>query len=409
MNSFQTAVVGGGAAGLMAAITAAQQGRAVALLEGNTRLGRKILISGNGRCNLTNRDADSVEHYHGSHREFTAGVLKRYPVKETLAFFAEMGLECKTATLGRLFPVTDQAATVLNLLEDKLYELGVNLVTEAKIKELRLGAHFELEANDGRTWKADRVILATGGISIPKLGADDSGMQLAAVFGHQRTALYPGLVPLCGGDKLVHAMHGAKIHAALRVELPTGQVCIDEGDLLFTKYGVSGLAILNLSAKIVPFLEKGELDVIINLLPGKSSEEVSDRLKARWQHNGQQSVALNLSSLFPDKIAHAVLEKLQVCGDTQVSRLSKKHRWAIANHLTKLPVRIREPRSFEFAEVTIGGVKSEEVNPETMESKLVPGCYLAGEMLNVHGDLGGYNFQWAWSSGYLAGLGTGLR
>jgi predicted Rossmann fold flavoprotein len=405
----EVAVVGGGAAGLMAAISAALQGRSVVLLEGNQRLGRKILISGNGRCNLTNEDADAPEHYHGAYPDFVSAVLRRYTVADTLGFFADMGLECKSGTLGRLFPVTDQASSVLNLLEDRLIALGVQIVTDSKIMALRLGRRFELETNRGVVWMADRVILATGGVSVPKLGADSSGMQMAVDLGHIQTPLYPGLVPLCGGDKHIRSMHGAKVHAALSVTAPTGKVYGDEGDLLFTNYGISGLAVLNLSARIVPHLQKSNLQCVANLFPGHSPEVVSSRLKERWTRNGHQSVVLSLSSMVPDRIAKGILELLQIRGETPVSELPKAARWQIASTLTGLSVEVREPRPFEFAEVTIGGIKSGDVDPNTMESKLVPGVYLAGEMLNVHGDLGGYNFQWAWSSGFIAGLEAGVR
>ena len=407
MNTAQVAVIGGGAAGLMAAISAAREGRSVVLLEGNHRLGRKILISGNGRCNLTNRDADALEHYHGTYPDFVGAVLGRYSVDDTLTFFAGMGLECKIGTLGRVFPVTDQASSVLNLLEDRLSALGVQIVTDAKVTALRLGERFELETGMGDVWSADRVILATGGVSVPKLGADSSGMEMAADLGHNQTPLYPGLVPLCGGDKHIHSMHGAKVNAALSVTTPNGDVHTDEGDLLFTKYGISGLAVLNLSARIVPDLETGNLECMANLLPGWSPEKVSSNLKERWTRNSHHSVALSLASILPDRIAHGVLELLNIPGETAVSELSKAARWEIANTLTGLLVKIREPRAFEFAEVTIGGIESGDVDPHTMESRLVPGLFLAGEMLNVHGDLGGYNFQWAWSSGYVAGLEAG--
>ena len=407
MNAAQVAVIGGGAAGLMAAISAAQEGRSVVLLEGNHRLGRKILISGNGRCNLTNRDADALEHYHGTYPDFVGSVLRRYSVEDTLTFFADMGLECKTGTLGRMFPVTDQASSVLNLLEDRLNALGVQIVTDAKITALRPAERFELETARGDVWNADRVILATGGISVPKLGADSTGMLMAADLGHIQTPLYPGLVPLCGGDTHIHSMHGAKVSAALSIATPNGDVHRDEGDLLFTKYGISGLAVLNLSAKIVPYLATGSLVCLANLLPGHSPEKVSLNLKERWTRNSHHGVALSLASILPDRIAYGVLDLLQIPGATVVSVLSKAARWQIANTLTGLPVEICEPRPFEFAEVTIGGIKSGDVDPRTMESRLVPGLYFAGEMLNVHGDLGGYNFQWAWSSGYVAGVEAG--
>ena len=410
MSAIQTAVVGGGAAGLMAAISAAESGRSVTLFEGNQRPGRKILISGNGRCNLTNREADSLGHYHGTHPEFIGAVLRRFRVEDTVSFFGDMGLECKTGSLGRLFPVTDQASSVLALLEDRLAVVGVRGVTGAKITRIGTdGYDFELATATGRAWHAHRVVLATGGVSMPKLGADASGMALASSLGHVRTPLHPGLVPLCGGDRHIHAMQGAKVHGALSVSVPNGRTHTEEGDVLFTKYGISGLAVLNLSARIVQYLDKNDLEVTVNLFPGRSPEEVSMDLRERWARNGHQRVALSLAAMIPDRIAHAVLALLQIASETPVSKLSKARRWALAKAVTGLAVTIHAPRPFEFAEVTIGGIEAQDVDAETLESHLVPGLYLAGEMLNVHGDLGGFNFQWAWSSGHLAGLGSGRQ
>lgn len=403
-------VVGAGAAGMVAAISAAETGRGrVLLLEGNDELGRKVLISGNGRCNLTNVSADDPGRYHGSHPRFVRPALAAFPVQETLRFFADLGIETHEEKRGRLFPRSDQARSVVDLLADRLATCGVEVCRGIRVDRLEplAGGGFRVGRSGGPLWEADRVVMCCGGVSVPKLGADDSGMRLVAALGHRATPLYPGLVALESPDPHVRRLQGVKVWARVQAE-PGRAVVADTDDLLFAKYGVSGFAILNLSAVLVRHLrEQGPLRLSVSLLPEMTAEQASQMLKERWERHPHRSLALTLAGLVHAKVARSLLEKVGLDPEQRAGGTGKRERWDLARVLTAWEIEVTGPRDFEYAEVTIGGIRTDEVDPHTLESYVVPGLYLAGEMLDVHADLGGYNFQWAWSSGHVAGQGRG--
>ncbi len=406
MKSRDSIVVGGGAAGMLAAIVAAEAGERVTLLEGSGKLGRKILISGNGRCNLTNRAADDLRHYHGTHPRFVRSALDQFRLEETLAFFADLGIEFREEKRQRLFPMSDQAQAVVDLLADRMRCLGVRVETNARVVGMGRvsgSSRFELHDAEGQCYTGARVILASGGISLARLGADRSGMDLAVDMGHRLTDLKPGLVPLISPEKYVARMQGLKVRVEVRVALKGGREAVDTDDLLFTKYGVSGFAILNLSARLVPELGSRRTLLRVNFFPGRSPEAISQLLKERWQRHPHRSLELSFAGLLSSKLVRPLLDHLGFDAAQRVDQLGKGVRWQLAQRLTNWPIAVSGPRPFDYAEVTIGGVSTEDINPDTLESFLVPGLYFAGEMIDVHADLGGFNFQWAWASGVLAG------
>jgi predicted Rossmann fold flavoprotein len=396
-------VVGGGAAGLAAAASAAARGRRVVLLEGGDRLGRKILASGNGRCNLTNVDADAPHHYHGGHRGFVGPALQRFPVRATLAWFGRLGLETRQETRGRVFPLSDQARAVVAVLADQVAVTGVSTVMGTRVRQLcPVGEGFEVRTT-GATWRCRRVILATGGPSAPRLGADRSGIDLACQLGHHAGPLLPGLVPLVSPDPWVRQMQGARVQASVSAPLDGKRRAQDRGELLFTAYGVSGPVVLNLSAQLVPLLAHGPVELAVDLFPGRSPEDLSQTLQARWEANPHRGLADSFVGLLPDRMAGPLLGSLGLPAALGVKAATKQQRWHLALGLHAWRLAVTAPRPLDFAEVTIGGIRTDEVHPETLESRLVPGLHMAGEMLDVHGDLGGFNLQWAWSSGWSAG------
>ena len=406
LKSRDCIVVGGGAAGMLAAIVAAEAGERVTLLEGSGKLGRKILISGNGRCNLTNRAADDLRHYHGTHPRFVRSALDQFRLAETLAFFAELGIEFREEKRQRLFPVSDQAQAVIDLLVDRMRCLGIRVKTNAKVVDMGRASgssRFALRDAEGQCYTSGRVIMASGGVSLARLGADRSGMDLAVGMGHRLTDLKPGLVPLISPEKYVARMQGLKVRAEVRVALKGGREAVDTDDLLFTKYGVSGFTILNLSARLVPELGAQRTVLRINFFPGRSPEAISQLLKERWQRHPHRSLELSFAGLLSSKLVRPLLAHLGFDAAQQVDQLGKGVRWQLAQCLTNWPIAVSGPRPFDYAEVTIGGVRTEDINPDTLESFLVPGLYFAGEMVDIHADLGGFNFQWAWASGVLAG------
>ena len=402
---YQTMVVGGGAAGMMAAIVAAESGEQVVLLEGNDRLGRKILISGNGRCNLTNKDADAAKHYHCTPPSFVKPALRAFTVQDTLNFFANLGIEVKEEKRGRFFPRSDQAQAIVDVLEERLNILGVEICKGEKIKRMACGEVFSATSSSGRGWQAKRAIWASGGVSLGKLGADRSGIDWAVEAGHTCTDLYPGLVALESSDRFIQRMQGSKVWAEVSSVISTRRTVVDTDDLLFTKYGISGFTVLNLSAELVPCFEKGPIELKINLLPGKTAEQVSEILKERWEQNPHRSLEFSFTGLLSNKVVPPLLEKLKFDAEQKVAKITPNQRWQLAQGLVCLPIVATGPRSFDYAEVTIGGIDVREIDPHSMQSYIVPDLYLIGEMVNVHGDLGGFNFQWAWSSGHMAGMG----
>ena len=402
-REFDTVVMGGGAAGLMAAISAAEAGESVVVVEANSQLGRKILISGNGRCNLTNVDGDRLSHFHGANPRFIGAVLRQWPVADTLSLFADLGIETKQDKRGRLFPMSDQARSVVDVLEDRVLRLGGQIDTGARVHQVDGSDGYQVRSVDGRCWSGSRLIMASGGVSLPKLGADDSGQLLAEKLGHSRTPLYPGLVALNSDNPQVHKMHGLKVWAQVSATHSSGRVVVDIDDLLFAKYGVSGFTILNLSATLVNELCKGPVELSVNLMPGRSAEEVSQLLKDRWERNPHRTLELSFAGLLSSKLTRPLLEGHGFGRESSVQLVSKAQRWQLAQLLTDWRIVVTGPRPFEYAEVTIGGINSAEIDPHSLESYVAPGLYLTGEMVDVHGDLGGFNFQWAWSSGWVAG------
>ncbi len=403
-------VVGGGAAGMMAAIVAARLGRRVILLEAGSKLGRKILVSGNGRCNLTNLEGGDPRHYHGTHPRFVRPVLERFAVKDTLAFFRRLGVECREETRGRLFPLSDQARCIVAVLEDALQQAGVQIRTGARVVHLeREREAFVVRSVDGERFQAPALVVATGGCSAPQLGADTSGLDLVESLGHERTGLMPGLVPLVSPDPHVRRMQGSRVQA--RVSTQTGQrgETSDTGDLLFTSYGVSGPTVLYLSTYLVPLLAEGPRLLEIDFFPDKSPEQLSEQLKERWSANPHRTVERSFAGWISPRVAVPLLRSLSLPGEAVVRRMTRAQRWTLAQGLHAWPIRVTEPHSLEHAEVTIGGISTGQVDPFSLQSHLVPGLYLAGEALDVNGDWGGFNFQWAWSSGWVAGQSAAVQ
>ena len=400
---WDTAVLGGGAAGLVAAISAASEGRKVVLFEKGEKLGKKILISGNGRCNITNRTADDVRHYHGAPPPFMQSVLNYLPLSQTLSFFSDLGIEVHEEKRGRLFPQSNQAQSVVDVLADRLQQLGVRICLDTEIKAVNKSSYFRLETTKGQVYQSERLIMASGGISAGKMGADGRGMEMAVDLGHEMTELKPGLVALESKEKYLRNMQGVKIVAEVEPDIPGKNRVIDCDDLLVTSYGVSGFTILSLSARVVPHLKNGPVNLRINLFPGNSSQTISVMLRERWKKNPHRSLEMSFTGLLNKKLVRSLLRHGAFDGEQVVGNIKNQTRNDIANLLTEWSIPVHKPREFEYAEVTIGGIKTSAINPESLESYVVPGLYFAGEMLEVYGDLGGFNFQWAWASGMLAG------
>ena len=395
-------VVGAGAAGLFAAIHAARRGRHVILLDGAKKIGAKILVAGGGRCNVTHK-AVSENDYHASSRPVVRNVLRSFTVQDTIQFFRDEGVSLKEEETGKLFPTSNRARSVLDALLNAAKNSNVRLNHPRRVVGLsKTEDKFEIET-ETTPISADQVILATGGQALPKSGSDGFGYRLAKEFGHTITPrVFPALVPLIlPGGHPFRSVPGIALPARLTVTTPTGKHLAQvQGDLLLTHFGISGPAALDIShAWREAFENDNQVSVVVDLAPDQSPDETDECLRA----GGKQSIQQWLRARFPDRLAEALLEVAQATPTTACAQLTRPQRQAVRDAVHNVPLRIEGDRGWHHAEVTMGGVPLSEIRWQTMGSKHTDGLHLCGEILDVDGRIGGFNFQWAWASGYLAG------
>jgi predicted Rossmann fold flavoprotein len=403
-------VIGAGAAGLMASIqaTRAAANTSVVVLDGARKLGAKILIAGGGRCNVTHDVVDETA-FAGSTRPAIRKVLRRFGVAETVAFFAETGVELKREETGKLFPVTDDARTVLNALLGEARTRGVTIAYPRRVQFVeRRDDAFRIGGDWGQI-VASRVIIATGGMSIPKSGSDGFGYSLARALGHTTTDLFtPGLVPLTlPRDHFLCALSGITLPATLELHSATGKRLVAFTDsTLLTHFGLSGPSVLDISRYYLHALHADPAATLsVSFLPGTSGET----LDAALQSAKGKSAGAMLREQLPERLVLALCAHAHVEPSTRGDQLKREHRRALVDAATQLVLPVTGSRGYNYAEVTSGGVPLSEVRLETMESRACPGLYLCGEICDVDGRIGGYNFQWAWASGYVAGISAARR
>ncbi len=405
--SCDIAVVGGGAAGLAAAIFAAQSGAGrVVILDGAKSLGAKILVSGGGRCNVTH-DCAGPDDYNGS-RNIVRNVLAAFDVQATVKWFTSMGLEMKSEEGGKLFPVSDSARTVLAALVGRCGELKVDIQTRQRVRDVsrprKEGENFQIVTEQGEWW-ARRVILATGGRSLPLSGSDGQGWEMARRLGHGVTATYPALVPLVLEESFFHAgLSGLSQVAELSTFVDGKRMDRRSGSLLWTHFGVSGPVVMDASRHWTSARGEGRnVEMRVNLLPGKEFEQVEQWLIFEAGERAGVSMSRILRQEFPQRVAEALLGHCRIESDLPAGQLSRELRRKLVHALTALVLPIVRDRGWNYAEVTAGGVPLTEIDYRTMQSRKTKGLYLVGEMLDCDGRIGGFNFQWAWATGYLAG------
>ncbi|HEX9983732.1 MAG TPA: NAD(P)/FAD-dependent oxidoreductase [Thermoanaerobaculia bacterium] len=398
MTDYDIAIVGAGAAGLTAAIFAAGTGARVVALDGAKRIGAKILISGGGRCNVTH-DVVTPDDFNGN-RNAVAKVLRGFTVRQTLDWFVSMGVHLKREETGKMFPVTDRAASVLDALLTEARRAGAEIRTDHRVERIERG--FVLETNQGAV-HARKVILATGGRSVPKTGSDGHGFVLARALGHTVTPLFPALVPLVlEPGHWITELSGTALMAELAVRTSTGRVVRrDRGSMLFTHFGLSGPVVLDVSRHwLASRRDDPGTTLTANFLLDATFESLEAELLAEARRNPRATAASVLRGRVPERL----LERLTSV--TPLSQLSKEERRALVRAFVEHPLPVVRDRGFDYAEVTAGGVPLTEVEVSTMASRVCEGLYLCGEVLDVDGKIGGYNFQWAWASGRLAGVGA---
>ncbi len=396
-------VVGAGAAGLMAAITAGRAGQPAVVLEGASHLGAKILVSGGGRCNVTH-DVVDERSYAGSTAPAIRRVLRRFDVARTVAFFRDLGVDLKREETGKLFPVSDSSRTVLDALLRAAREAGTDLRHPWRVERVMCleGGGFRLEGAQGII-EAERLVLATGGKALPRSGSDGAGLEMARGLGHVVTPrLVPALVGLTvAAGCFVRDLSGIAVPVRLEVRAGSGRrLARIEGSLLCTHFGISGPAAMDISRHWqLATLEDGGATLVVSWLPAHSDES----LDAALRDLGGVSVLSCLARALPARLARALCEAAGVDGAVVGHTLRREDRRALVRTLLEMAVPVTGTRGWSHAEATAGGVPLSEVHLETLESRVVPGLYLCGEILDVDGRIGGFNFQWAWASGHVAG------
>lgn len=406
------AIIGAGAAGLMAAIFAgrnAPPGAKIVLLDGAKKIGAKILIAGGGRCNVTHDIVNTADYFGGTSNNTVKKILKSFSVKETTSFFNELGVELKREDTGKLFPTTDSSRTVLDALLKALHHAGVELRKESRVLKIQRdeSQRFVIQIDHATPLLADRVILATGGKALPSSGSDGFGYNLAKHLDHTITETWPALVPLVLQDNnWLTTLSGITLDVELTLSGKTGKALYKQaGPMLLAHFGVTGPAAMDMSRHLRDYPDHAPRKLTANLCPDLSFEELDQTFLDLAKKHPTRSVSVMLKRRFPERFAEALLDRfLGIDFDLPLAHLNKDDRKAICHALTALPLPVVGDRGYKFAEVTAGGVPMTELQTATMASKRCDGLYLCGEILDVDGRIGGYNFQWAWCTGRLAGL-----
>lgn len=404
-------VVGGGPAGMMAAGRAAELGARTLLVEKTYRVGSKLLVTGGGRCNITNgADLQGFISAFGGNGSFLYRALKVFSSQDLMDFFITRGLEMRTDPDGKVFPADDRAESVLALLRDYLAEHKVRLQHNTAVSGIVYRPEENLRAGgirvaDGMILEAGAVIIATGGLSYPKTGSTGDGYELARQCGHSIVPLRPGLVPLVSGEPFIRELQGLTLKDIGITVLVDGKVsAVDRGDVLFTHYGLSGPRVLVLSGPVVDALAAGRrVEFSLNLRPGCSAESFEMQLQKELESCGRKTFSVYVQDALPASLAPVFERLCAVERGRQCSMIGREDRRRIAARFTDIRIPVSRPRPIEEATITRGGIALDELNPQTMESRLVRGLYFCGEMIDLDGITGGYNLQEAFSTGFLAG------
>ncbi len=402
------AIIGAGAAGLTAAIWAGRMGaKQVVLFDTKEKIGAKILMSGGTRCNVTNREVKSTD-FHGGPSHFIKHVFEAFkPGDETIQFFKEIGVELTLEPTGKYFPVTNSAQTVLDALIQEAKQVGVALRTGVRIKEVKqAGDFFRLKDSNGVSEiLARKVILTTGGLSHPTTGSDGAGYRISKNFGHTIVNTYPALTPLLTSDRDWKSLSGITLEANLSFFKDGKKECEYRDSFLFTHFGFSGPAALDVSRHFASAKEEEHPQITASFLPKHNDESIKRAFESMQKRNPNKLIKNILADEFPlpERFVEILLRKASIRLDEPIGSCSGENWKQLARSLLHYPLEVTGVFGYAKAEVTAGGVNLKEINVSTMESKLVHGLYFAGEAMDVDGRIGGFNFQWAWSTGAIAG------
>ncbi len=405
MLVYDVAVIGGGASGLIASIFAANELKngKVAIIERNDRVGKKILSTGNGRCNFTNMDI-TLDRYHGKTPEFALSALNEFSLEKTLAFFGSIGILPRTEGKNKVFPNSLQAASVLDMLRHKVNSEGVHEICEFKCVDIKKEKEtYKLISDTQKIIECRSVVIATGGMAAPNMGNDGIGYKLLEKFGHRKTTLSPSLVQLRCPPKSVSPMKGVKLDANVSIFAEGEFLKSAFGELLFTEYGLSGPAIFDISRYAsVSLSENKKVYVAVDLMPMFNEEDLYEHLKSR---NKNLTAEFFLNGMINKLLGKQMMKKAGIQKlNVPATEINNETLRKLATILKNCRFDITGTNPWNSAQATAGGICTDDFYPETMESKLIGGIYACGEILDIDGDCGGFNLQWAWSSGVVAGI-----
>lgn len=407
----KVAVIGAGAAGIIAAIEASKQGAEVTLYEGNDRIGKKILATGNGKCNLSNTDM-GVDCFHTMDRKKLEDCLKRFGVNDTIAYFERLGLMIKNKN-GYLYPASEQAAVLLDVLRIAVAGKNITVKIQEKVKQIRVlknkrGANVFSVISDHETASFDKVILTCGSKAAPKTGSDGSGYYLAKSMGHSIVPIVPSLVQLKCSDAFCKSLAGIRSEARVHIFENGKYLCEESGEVQLTDYGISGIPVFQLSAQVNRRLmdkKHGEIRAVIDFVPGISDREWLDLQKLRMKNRKGLSVEEFFTGMLNKKLMMLFIKLAGLNPAAKADTVSEKQLSKVFEYCKGLCFHIVGNNGFDNAQVCAGGVDLRELTQD-LESKIVSGLFFAGELLDVDGRCGGYNLQWAWTSGWIAGRGV---
>ena len=399
-------VAGGGASGLIAAVVAARAGSKVTIIEHKDRIGKKILSTGNGKCNYTNLHQEA-SCYRGEDPSFAWRVIQKFGVEDTITFFKELGIYPRERN-GYLYPNSEQASSILDVLRLELGYLHVPIVCNEHVESIRFAKDNKMNKylvkTKNNVYHASKVILATGGMAASVLGSDGSGYTIAKQLGHKIVTPVPALVQLKSKDRYFKKLAGIRVRAGIKLYVDGQESAGSSGELQLTDYGVSGIPVFEISRYASRALEeKKKVDLKVDFLPEIEPSVLYQLIEERTYHNGYKNVEELFIGLLNKKLAYVIIKEANVDSTKLSVRIEKREINQLVNKIKNFRISIEEANSFQNAQVSAGGVSTKDVDNDTMESRINKGLYFAGELLDVDGTCGGYNLQWAWSSGYLAG------
>jgi len=394
-------IIGGGPSGLTAAITAKDRGIDTAIIEGNDRIGKKILITGNGRCNITNRSIDE-KRYYSNNPYFVKNILKTFTIEDTTNFFNSLGLPLITLEEGKMYPMSLQASSVVDILRLALKERDITIYCNARVKEIKKNKRgFKLITEDEKIYECKKLIMATGGKSAPGTGSDGSGFTIVKKLGHNIITPVPSLVQLKLNHRRLKSLSGVKFNGTVEIIVEGVMKRKEKGEILFTDYGVSGPPVLQISRIASLALSKGKkVNLKIDMMYNINKEFIENHIGSF----SYRSISHSLTGIINKKLIPLILKE---AGIDNIHKTCNELTWQEKESLLKLlkewEFTVIGTNGFKNSQVTAGGVNTEEINENTLRSRVVSDLYFAGEILDVDGDCGGFNLQWAWSSGYVAG------